>query len=239
MIRGGIPCITSTHFARDISMYLEAAGSCHYWAIEMGTNDAWGGTNANVATFKANLQLIIDSCTAHGIQPVIATVLATDSAKAGWQVNPEYAKAVSDLTKSNNLPEGPDYFAAFKANPSYLSSDGVHPSAAGGGAMHKLWAEKMDGLYKVSAVSPASEQNRANTRNPSQGIAISGTRQLFASVTHPGTLSAYALDGRLLRRAYFGAAGTHALSGIQGCALLRFVTMQGTTAVTVMKPPLR
>lgn len=237
MVRGGIPCITSAHFARDISMFLEAAGSCHYWAIEMGTNDAWGGTNSGVATFKSNLQLIIDSCKTRGIQPVIASVLATDSAKAGWQVNPDYAKAIADLTKSNNLVEGPDYFAAFKANPSYLSSDGVHPSAAGGGAMHKLWAEKMDGLFKTSAITPVSPERRIRS---SPTMKISSGRQLTIAVTHPGTLSVFAIDGRLSRRMYFGSAGAYALTGIEGCVLLHYKTAQGvTTTVRVIKSPTR
>ncbi len=238
MIRGGIPCITSSHFARDISMYLEAAGSCHYWAIEMGTNDAWGGTSANVATFKTNLQLIIDSCKARGIQPIIANVLATDSAKAGWQVNPDYAKAVSDLTKSNNLIEGPDYFAAFKANPTYLSSDGVHPSNAGGAAMHKLWAEKMGGLYKADAVFPHAPEMKDRTRLSPVTI-ISGSQGRLLSIQEPGTLSVFALNGRLLKRVVLQTAGDVALAHHNGCAILQFRTGHGNTIAGLMKLPVQ
>jgi len=72
VIRGGIPCINSTTMANDISAYIDIARNAKYWAIEMGTNDAWGGSAYNVSTYKSNMQKIIDSCKANGIQPVIA-----------------------------------------------------------------------------------------------------------------------------------------------------------------------
>jgi lysophospholipase L1-like esterase len=153
MLRGGIPCITSTHFARDISMYLEVAGNCRYWAIEMGTNDAWGGSDANADVFRDNLQEVIDSCKAHGIEPIIARVLGTNS---DWQPNEKYLEAVDELTESNELIEGPDFYQAALDDPAILGSDGVHPSDHGAEVMHKLWAEKMDLLY-----SPVSTEKAA------------------------------------------------------------------------------
>ncbi|MBN1309323.1 MAG: hypothetical protein JXA18_15470 [Chitinispirillaceae bacterium] len=234
MIRGGIPCITSTHFARDISMYLKAAGSCHYWAIEMGTNDAWGGADANVATFKTNLKLVIDSCRAHGIEPIIANVLATDSTKAGWQVNPGYAKAVSDLTESNDLIEGPDYFAAFKENPTFLNGDGVHPSNKGGAAMHQLWAEKMDGLFKPSGVNSASPEPLRCAPFRSSTVKVSGSRRLLLSVKDPGTLSVFTLNGQLLQRVILQTAGDITLARPDGCAVLQLKTVRGNTVVRLL-----
>ena len=231
MIRGGIPCITSTHFARDISMYLEAAGSCHYWAIEMGTNDAWGGTDGNVAAFKTNLQLVIDSCKAHGIEPVIANVLATDSAKAGWQVNPAYLQAVSDLTKNNNLIEGPDYFAAFKANPAYLNNDGVHPGSKGSAAMHQLWAEKMESLYKASAVNHRRGTMATDVFCQLPVITLSGSKSIKVSARKPGTLSLFTINGRLLNRVSFQTAGQTVLVRTFGCTLVQYRSGSGKTIV--------
>lgn len=147
MIRGGIGCISSTDFAGNLSKYLKMAGNAHFWAIEMGTNDAWGGTNGNVTTFTNNLQNVIDSCKVYGIQPVIARVLATNSAAAGWQVHPDFLKAVDDLTVKNNLIPGPDLYTWFLANPGDLNSDGVHPNATGAANLQRLWVEKMDSLY--------------------------------------------------------------------------------------------
>jgi lysophospholipase L1-like esterase len=147
MIRGGIGCISSIDFVGNLPKYLKMAGNARFWAIEMGTNDAWGGSNGNVTTFKKNLQLVIDSCKAHGIEPVIARVLATNKNAATWQVHSDFLKAVDDLTAKNNLISGPDLFTWFLTHPADLNSDGVHPSASGAANIQRLWAEKMDSLY--------------------------------------------------------------------------------------------
>jgi len=147
MIRGGIGCINSTTFATDISKYLSMTRNAHYWAIEMGTNDAWGGNDSGVAAFIKNMQLIIDSCKVSGIHPIIARIIATDSLKAGWQVNSVYLKAVDSLTGANNLIPGPDLYTWFKQHPGDLNKDGVHPNSAGGADIQMLWANQMSSLY--------------------------------------------------------------------------------------------
>jgi hypothetical protein len=53
-------------------------------------------------------------------QPVIAKVLATDPAKAGWQIHDDYILAVEQLTEENDLIEGPDFNQAAKDNSDYL-----------------------------------------------------------------------------------------------------------------------
>lgn len=83
MLRGGIGCINSSEVVEHLGEYLEYAGNVKFWAIEMGTNDAWGGGDWNLATYKKNMQTIIDSAKAHGITPIIARIIATDSSKAG------------------------------------------------------------------------------------------------------------------------------------------------------------
>ena len=149
MIRGGIGCITSTNFVNNLSEYLKMAGNAHYWAIEMGTNDAWGGTNSNVTTFKNNMQIVIDSCKAYGIQPIIARLIATDSSVAKWQVHPDFLKAIDDLTAQNKLIPGPDFYNWFLAHPEQIVGDpaGVHPNAKGAASIQQLWAQKMAPLY--------------------------------------------------------------------------------------------
>ncbi|WP_405342140.1 SGNH/GDSL hydrolase family protein [Fibrobacter sp.] len=150
MLRGGIGCINSTEVVEHLSEYLEYAGNVKFWAIEMGTNDAWGGGDWNLQTYVDNLQTIIDSAKAHGITPVIARIIATDSSKAGWQINPAFLEAVDKLVADNGLPQGPDFYGYFKEHPELLGSDGVHPNADGGGqAMHHLWAEALSPLYAV------------------------------------------------------------------------------------------
>lgn len=151
MLRGGIGCINSTEVVEHLNEYLEYVGNVKFWAIEMGTNDAWGGGDWNLNTYVSNMQTIIDSAKAHGITPVIARIIATDSAKAGWQINPAFLEAVDKLVKDNGLPQGPDFYSYFKEHPELLASDGVHPNAEtkGGQAMHHLWAEALAPLYAV------------------------------------------------------------------------------------------
>lgn len=149
MLRGGIGCINSTEVVEHLNEYLEYAGNVKFWAIEMGTNDAWGGGDWNLDTYKKNMQTIIDSAKAHGITPILARIIATDSAKAGWQINPAFLKAVDKLVEDNDLPQGPDFYSYFKEHPEQLASDGVHPNGdtKGGQAMHHLWAEALAPLY--------------------------------------------------------------------------------------------
>lgn len=158
MLRGGIGCINSTEVVEHLPQYLANVGNVHFWAIEMGTNDAWGGGDWNLSTFIGNMQTIVDSAKAHGIVPVIARIIATDSAKAGWQVNPLFLQALDSLVRVNGLPEGPDFYGYFYEHPELLGTDGVHPNAGTGGgqAMHRLWAEALTPLYADTASAPES-----------------------------------------------------------------------------------
>lgn len=178
MLRGGIGCINSTEVVEHLGEYLEYAGNVKFWAIEMGTNDAWGGGDWNLATYKKNMQTIIDSAKAHGITPIIARIIATDSSKAGWQVNPAFLEAVDNLTEENNLPKGPDFFAYFKEHPEQLASDGVHPNGdkKGGQAMHHLWAEALAPLYAAGDTTKAD-----SSKQDSSGIVSGDSSNSLAS----------------------------------------------------------
>ena len=168
MLRGGIGCINSTEVVEHLSEYLEYAGNVKFWAIEMGTNDAWGGGDWNLQTYVGNMQTIIDSAKARGITPVIARIIATDSSKAGWQINPAFLEAVDKLVADNGLPQGPDFYGYFKEHPELLGSDGVHPNADGGGqAMHHLWAEALSPLY-------AAGDTASTVTDPNDSTAVVG-----------------------------------------------------------------
>ncbi|WP_295858766.1 SGNH/GDSL hydrolase family protein [uncultured Fibrobacter sp.] len=171
MLRGGIGCINSTEVVAHLKEYLEYAGNVKFWAIEMGTNDAWGGGDWNLDTFKKNMQTIIDSAKAHGITPIIARIIATDSAKAGWQVNPAFLEAVDKLTEDNNLPKGPDFYTYFKKHPEQLASDGVHPNGdkKGGQAMHHLWAEALAPLYAAGDTASVSSADSVDSTITDRG----------------------------------------------------------------------
>ena len=145
MVRGGVPCINTTDMLGNIQKYIANTKDVKFWAIEHGTNDAWGGTNGGVANFKNNLQKIIDACKLAGIEPIIARMIATNKATgaATWQVHPDYLKAIDELTKQNNLMAGPDLYTYFLNHPKELHEDGVHPNAIGAASIQRLWAEKM------------------------------------------------------------------------------------------------
>jgi len=104
----------------------------------------------NLETFRKNMQTIIDSAKAHNIVPILARIIATDSAKAQWQINPKFLEAIDSLTVQNKLPKGPDLYTYFREHPELLASDGVHPNGeTGGGHMiHQLWAEALYPLYE-------------------------------------------------------------------------------------------
>lgn len=150
-VRGGVPCINSSQVLTSITPYLDAMAGNRYLAIEMGTNDAWGGGDWNLGNFTRNMQAILDSARGRGMEPILARTLATDSARAKWQIHPGYPKAIDSLTKKNGLVAGPDLDAWFRAHPSELNSDGVHPSAVGAQSIQRLWAEAMTkNLYATS-----------------------------------------------------------------------------------------
>ena len=172
MLRGGIGCINSTEVVEHLNEYLEYAGNVKFWAIEMGTNDAWGGGDWNLNTYVSNMQTIIDSAKAHGITPVIARIIATDSAKAGWQINPAYLETVDKLVKDNGLPQGPDFYNYFKEHSELLGSDGVHPNSDGGGqAMHHLWAEALAPLYAAGDTATTKPDSSTALKTASKFIA--------------------------------------------------------------------
>lgn len=173
MLRGGIGCINSTEVVEHLNEYLEYVGNVKFWAIEMGTNDAWGGGDWNLNTYVSNMQTIIDSAKAHGITPVIARIIATDSAKAGWQINPAFLKAVDKLVEDNDLPQGPDFYSYFKEHPELLASDGVHPNAEtkGGQAMHHLWAEALAPLYAAGDTATTKPDSSTALKTASKFVA--------------------------------------------------------------------
>jgi lysophospholipase L1-like esterase len=230
VIRGGIGCVNSGDMVRNLGDYLAAARNARYWAIEMGTNDAWGGSNANVAAFTGNLQRIIDSCKAAGITPVLARILATNPARTnGWQVHGDYLKAVDDLRSRNNLPAGPDLFAWFKAHPEELGQDGVHPNAAGAASIQRLWAEAASSLYSATRIgSPAPSLVPGRARGLE--VMIRGGRlDLRASMA--GAAYVHGIDGRLLERVLFTSAGRAQRSWPSGLFFVRFATPLGTETV--------
>jgi lysophospholipase L1-like esterase len=231
-IRGGIGCITSTTIADDISKYLNMVRNVKHWAIEMGTNDAWGGGNYFVPTFTKNLQLIIDSCKANNIQPVLARIIGTDSAKVGWQVHPDFLKAVDSLTIKNKLLPGPDLYTYFSKHGSELY-DGIHPNAIGGANVYRLWAEKMDTLYRSSVAIMTDRNVNGRTQQPIFSISKNG-RSSSIHLKCAGTVSIYSLSGSLLKKIFVPSNGTYTFESVNGISIIKISSVlgNGVTAIS-------
>ncbi|MBN1576878.1 MAG: hypothetical protein JW913_10015 [Chitinispirillaceae bacterium] len=162
-IRGGIGCATMAGLAADLDKIMRIAGNVNFFAVEVGTNDAWGGSSDNVTSFTDNLQLLISTCKSRGIHPVIARTPATNPEKATWQINEGYIRAIDELTKKNNLIPGPDLHTWFLQHPDELKDDGIHPSQRGGASIQRLWAEAVYKLYQPGVKLPAGEINAPKT----------------------------------------------------------------------------
>ena len=205
MLRGGIGCINSTEVVAHLDDYLRYAGNVKYWAIEMGTNDAWGGGDWNLETYKRNMQTIIDSAKAHGIEPILARIIATNESKAGWQVNPKFLQAVDELTKKNDLHPGPDFYSYFLAHPEQIASDGVHPNGdtKGGQAMHHLWADALSPLYansKIEKPDTTSIQEVIGSTIPS--LHVNGKEIHISGIDADITVDVISTSGKLEEQHY-------------------------------------
>ena len=167
MLRGGIGCINSTEVVAHLDEYLKYAGNVKYWAIEMGTNDAWGGGDWDLDAYVKNMQTIIDSAKAHDITPIIARVMATNPEKSGWQIN-----------------QGPDFYNYFLEHPELLGSDGIHPNAEGGGqAMHHLWADALAPLYAVGDTAKKDASGNVAIRSKSKRLVRAASLRVEAVST--------------------------------------------------------
>jgi len=227
MLRGGIGCINSTEVVAHLGDYLRYAGNVKHWAIEMGTNDAWGGGDWNLDNYRNNMQTIIDSAKAHGIEPILARIIATDESKAGWQVNPKFLETVDELTEKNSLHPGPDFYNYFLEHPELLGSDGVHPNAEtrGGQAMHHLWAEALAPLYADNEIgSGEADTTVSNTKmfvSIMPSLFVDGNNIRISGIDTSVTVDVLSTSGTLVEQ--------HKLSDMQ-----RQFTSQVTPGVYIM-----
>ena len=202
---GGVGGVNSTEVAAHLATYLSCAGNVKFWAIEMGTNDAWGGSTANLNTYLKNMQKIIDSATARGIVPIIARIPATDSTRANWQISPLFLDSLDSLVARNGLRNGPDLYGWFHRHPEELNGDGVHPNIVGAASIQRLWAKAVAPLYSDSSSVSVSR------RVPAAGFSVSVHGSVVRLSELPGgnmTASLFAVTGERLE--------THALRGISG-----------------------
>ncbi len=126
------------------------------------------------------MQLVIDSCKAAGVMPVIARLIATNPTQAGWQVNIAYETTIDSLTKVNKLIAGPDLYTYFLNNPSEHNSDGIHPNATGAASIQRLWAQKMDSLYTAPPPQKAGRNGDGRIDAKFYSVIVNGLSEIHA-----------------------------------------------------------
>jgi len=133
----GMPGWTATNMIPYLSTWLRSFNG-KYVTINLGTNDAAGGVAPGI--FYANMSTLIKAVLSAGKIPVVPTI--------PWSRDPIHAANIPGLNAQiKNLYRaypsvipGPDLYAFLNANRNYISSDNVHPTAAGYAAIRTLWA---------------------------------------------------------------------------------------------------
>ncbi len=153
---GGIGGISSYHGSDNIDKWL-ADSPVKYVSIAYGTNDAWGN-NGGADRYYESTKYMIDAVLEKGKIPVLPTIpYATNTDVNSYLdlYNGKIAQLYAEY--GDQILHGPDFYSFFKANPHYLSDDGVHPNFDGYEAMRQLWAETMyETVYTKSSQSAES-----------------------------------------------------------------------------------
>ncbi len=151
VINGGIGGDKAEEGVKHIDKWLRDNPDARFWAIGYGSNDS-AGDSTDTASFRTNMQTIIDRIKAAGHVPILARIpYSTDGNHSTIR---EFNAVVDQLRRDNGLPAGPDLYDWFMKHPDQLR-DGLHPNDKGIVAINRLWAEAIDPLYRRSAAGPA------------------------------------------------------------------------------------
>jgi lysophospholipase L1-like esterase len=137
---GGIGTLLSADGARHVKTWLKTFPG-RYVGLSYGTNDA----NACVptATFGRNYVTMVRAVIAARKVPVVPTI-PWARAEGVQRCGPRLNARIRTLYRTyRQIVRGPDLWAYFKAHPSLISGDGLHPSEAGYAAYRRLWASAM------------------------------------------------------------------------------------------------
>lgn len=190
-VDGGMGGYTSTqalpYFQTWINLY-----PGKFVTINFGTNDA----NACMAqsTFYNNMATMVQQTIAAGKTPVIPTIpygLTTNIQTCGPTLN----IAIQQLyTNYPQIIPGPDLWTFFKNNPSYISSDNIHPTDSGYGQYRLQWANMMTGsIYNAGTITPTTtptptiSPTASPTVTPTPTPTTSPTPTITPTPTVPGT----------------------------------------------------
>lgn len=153
MINAGIGGEQTAGALARLDSVLELNPDYRFVVLGYGTNDAAGG-QVPVATFKTNLQTMIDRIEQQGRIPVIPQIpLATDGTHG---TIPSYNAAIDQLVTDNELVAGANLYRYFTDTPGLFecppcggnrNTDNLHPNDDGLKGMNAEWTEAMRRLY--------------------------------------------------------------------------------------------
>jgi lysophospholipase L1-like esterase len=145
MINGGIGGELSSGGLARLDEVLSLNPDYRFICLTYGTNDEWGN-HTDASAFKSNLQAMIDKIVAKNKTPILTHVPFSND--GNHDTLPVFNAAIDELTRTNNLQVGPDFYAYFMAHPDQLqASDHVHPDDAGRLAMNQEWASAVHAFY--------------------------------------------------------------------------------------------
>ncbi|MEY4549878.1 MAG: hypothetical protein RL685_6073 [Pseudomonadota bacterium] len=153
MINAGIGGEQTAGALARLDSVLELNPDYRFVVLGYGTNDAAGG-QVPVATFKTNLQTMIDRIEQQGRIPIIPHIPLSSDGSHG--TIPSYNEAIEQLVADNELIAGPNLYRYFTETPGLFEcppcgggrmTDDLHPNDDGLKGMNAQWTEALRGLY--------------------------------------------------------------------------------------------
>jgi lysophospholipase L1-like esterase/chitodextrinase len=120
----------------------------------LGTNDSGGGTPVTPATFKTNMQSLVNKMTAQGKTVRVAKIPPVLPAASNTTRNADIQAYNAAIDTLSNIQAGPDFYAFFYDNNSNAGNDSdrfsmyadkLHPNALGAHIMADLWNNALTG----------------------------------------------------------------------------------------------
>lgn len=137
---GGVAFLHSTDGAQRITTWLKTFPG-RYVGLSYGTNDANACAPAG-RFYSAYVTMVRAVLAAHKV-PVVPTI-PWARADGVQRCAPAMNARVRTLYRRfKQIVHGPDLWSYFKANPSLIGGDGLHPSTAGYAAYRQQWANAM------------------------------------------------------------------------------------------------
>jgi lysophospholipase L1-like esterase len=140
----GIPGATSNDALGQIDSILTRHSNAETVLLLLGTNDATNGVNVN--TFFSNIQSLVNSINAAGMNAWVALVPPQFYADTGLPNNTANSRIQAynnELENLTNAELGPDLYSFYLNN--RLFSDSLHPNSLGHACMARLWSNAITG----------------------------------------------------------------------------------------------